>query len=152
MKKSVVCAFALTLVFAAACQKQKSGADAVAGGSAVEKPVLTVGIFAQEHEQKMYQEVINRFQEQNQVTVKFNVAGDQYWPQLEAALTANTAPDVFYLGVGDIKRRVWAGKVSPINELLNIADLEKIWPDALNLYRYDEASDTLGGGGDIRHT
>jgi multiple sugar transport system substrate-binding protein len=110
------------------------------------KPALTVGVFAQEHEQKMYQELIDRFQEENQVTVDFNVAGDQYWPQLEAALTANTAPDVFYLGVGDIKRRVWAGKAAAIDGLLDTAELEKIWPDALNLYRYDEGSDTLGRG------
>jgi multiple sugar transport system substrate-binding protein len=116
------------------------------GESASGRPVLTVGVFAQEHEQVMYREVLTRFEEQYNVTVNFQVAGDQYWPELEAALTANTVPDVFYMGTGDIKRRVWAGKVSPLNDLLDVKELDKIWPDALNLYRYDEASDTLGKG------
>ena len=67
------------------------------------KPVLNVSVFAQEHEQAMYREVIKRFEEKFNCTVNFQVAGDQYWPELEAALTANAAPDVFYLGLGDIK-------------------------------------------------
>jgi multiple sugar transport system substrate-binding protein len=139
MKKALFLIPALGLIIGA-CQKQESPAG---GGS---KPVLTVGVFAQEHEQAMYREVIKRFEEQNNVTVNLNVAGDQYWPQLEAALTTDTAPDVFYLGTGDIKRRVWAGKAAPLNELLDTGELNKIWPDALNLYRYDEAADALGNG------
>ena len=115
-------------------------------GSSGSKPVLTVSIFAQEHETAMYREVIGRFEQDNNVTVDFRVAGDQYWPELEASLTANVAPDVFYLGTSDIKRRVWAGKVEPLNNLLDTSSLSKIWADALNLYRYDSATDTLGVG------
>lgn len=113
---------------------------------ASEKPVLTVSVFAQEHEQAMYREVIAQFEKDNGCTVNFQVAGDQYWPELEAALTANTAPDVFYLGVGDIRRRVWADKVEPLDALLDVASLGKIWPEALNLYKYDSKTDTLGTG------
>ena len=51
----------------------------------------------------MYREVISQFEQKFNCTVNFQVAGDQYWPELEAALTANAAPDVFYLGLGDIK-------------------------------------------------
>jgi multiple sugar transport system substrate-binding protein len=110
------------------------------------KPVLTVSVFAQEHEQAMYKQVIAKFEEKFNCTVNLQVAGDQYWPELEAALTANTAPDVFYMGVGDIKKRVWADKVVAMDELLDVTSLNKIWPDALNLYKYDVASDTLGSG------
>ncbi len=115
-------------------------------GLATEKPVLTVSVFAQEHEQAMYREMITKFEQENNCTVNFQVAGDQYWPELEAALTADTAPDVFYLGTGDIRRRVWADKVEPLETLLDVASLDKIWPEALNLYKYDAATDVLGEG------
>lgn len=118
-----------------------------AGCSTQEKtPTLKVSVFAQEHEQEMYQEVIKQFEEEKKVKVDFQVAGDQYWPELEAALTANTEPDVFYLGVGDIKKRVWADKVTPLNELLEESSLSRIWPEALNLYRFDKEKDVLGEG------
>ncbi len=107
---------------------------------------LTVSVFAQEHEQAMYREVIQKFEKDRNVKVDFQVAGDQYWPELEAALTANTAPDVFYLGVGDIKKRVWADKVVPLNGLLDESSLTRIWPEALNLYRFDVEKNTLGEG------
>ena len=110
------------------------------------KPTLRVSVFAQEHEKAMYEEVIKQFEEEKQVDVDFQVAGDQYWPELEAALTANTAPDVFYLGVADVKKRVWADKVAPLNELLDENTLSNIWPEALNLYRFDEEKNILGEG------
>lgn len=116
---------------------------AAASGAGV---TLKVSVFAQEHEQAMYKEVIAKFEEANGVKVDFQVAGDQYWPELEAALTANTAPDVFYLGLGDIKKRVWADKIVSFDELLDVASLNKIWPEALNLYKYDVASNILGEG------
>lgn len=110
------------------------------------KPVLNVSVFAQEHEQAMYREVIKRFEEKFNCTVNFQVAGDQYWPELEAALTANAAPDVFYLGLGDIKRRVWADKIVAFDDLLDVSSLDRIWPEALNLYRYDVETNKLGEG------
>jgi multiple sugar transport system substrate-binding protein len=146
----IVIASVLAGLLLGSCSKQGTSGGASSGMSAqaaAAKPVtLTVSVFAQEHEQAMYRQILQRFEQQNNVKVNFQVVGDQYWPELEASLTANTAPDVFYLGVGDIKRRVWAGKVASLNALLDTTALGTIWPDALNLYRYDEASDTLGTG------
>jgi hypothetical protein len=51
-------------------------------GEGSAEPVLTAGVFAQEHEQKMYQEVIDRFQEQNQVTVNFGAWNDYLGPTI----------------------------------------------------------------------
>jgi multiple sugar transport system substrate-binding protein len=121
-----------------------AGTDAAP--AAGDKVTLNVSVFAQEHEQVMYKEVIKKFEAAKNVTVNFQVAGDQYWPELEAALTANTAPDVFYLGLGDIKKRVWADKIVPLDDLLDTSSLGKIWPDALNLYKYDVETNTLGEG------
>ena len=165
MKKSLalILALVLTVSLLAGCggTTAASGSAAPAdsssasadGGEATaapvvdgDKPVLNVSVFAQEHEQVMYKEVIKKFEEKNNVTVNFQVAGDQYWPELEAALTANTAPDVFYMGVGDIKKRVWADKVVPLDDLLDTSSLGKIWPDALNLYKYDVDNNVLGEG------
>lgn len=122
--------------------ENKSGNTSSTG----EKPVLNVSVFAQEHEQVMYKECIKKFEEKFNCTVNFQVAGDQYWPELEAALTANAAPDVFYLGLGDIKKRVWAEKIVAFDELLDVSSLNKIWPESLNLYKYDVASNKLGTG------
>jgi multiple sugar transport system substrate-binding protein len=120
-----------------------AGCSGAGGGG---KATITVSVFAQEHEQAMYREVIAKFEEENDCKVNFQVAGDQYWPELEASLTANTAPDVFYMGVGDIKKRVWTGKVEALDELLDTSTLGTIWPEALNLYRYDEGNNVLGEG------
>ncbi len=123
-----------------------SGSGSVSSSGGGKKPKLTVSVFAQEHEQEMYKTLISDFEEENDCVVDFQVAGDQYWPELEASLTANTAPDVFYLGVGDVKKRVWLDKVAPLDELLDTSTLGEIWPEALNLYRYDEENDVLGEG------
>lgn len=114
--------------------------------SASEKPTLTVAVFAQEHEQAMYREVLAAFEAENNCIVDFQVAGDQYWPELEATLTAGNPPDVFYLGTSDIKRRVWTGAVEPLDGLLDVASLDTIWPEALNLYKYDSETNVLGEG------
>ena len=33
-----------------------------------------------------------------------------------------------------------------MDDPLDVSQLDKIWPEALNLYRYDEETDTLGEG------
>lgn len=122
------------------------GAGSGAGAKKNDKPVLTVSVFAQEHEQTMYKEVIAKFEEENNCVVDLQVAGDQYWPELEAALTANTAPDVFYLGLADIKKRVWSNAITPLNDLVDVASLDKLWQESLNLFKYDPDTGTLGEG------
>lgn len=113
---------------------------------AEDKPTIIVNTFAQEHEKAMYQDVITKFEQENNCIVDFQVSGDQYWPELEASLTAGTAPDVFYLGLGDIRKRVWTEAVAPLDDLLDVSTLNTIWPEALNLYKYDAETDTLGEG------
>lgn len=150
MKKMATLLVGLTMLTLVGCSSgagsEGGSSDANGTTSTGKKPVLTVSVFAQEHEQAMYKEVLAKFEQENNCTVDFQVAGDQYWPELEASLTANTAPDVFYLGVGDLKKRVWADKVVPLDELLDTTSLDKIWPEALNLYRYNEETNVLGEG------
>ena len=100
---------------------------------AEDKPTIVVNTFAQEHEKAMYEEVIKQFEEENNCIVDFRVSGDQYWPELEASLTAGNAPDVFYLGVGDVRKRVWTGAVAALDDYLDVSTLGTIWPEALNL-------------------
>lgn len=129
MKKLITVVLVLVMLASVltACGNSEKPSDATSGTSG-DKPVLDVSVFAQEHEQAMYREVISQFEEKFNCTVNFQVAGDQYWPELEAALTANAAPDVFYLGLGDIKKRVWAEKIVALDDLLDVASLDKIWP------------------------
>ena len=88
----------------------------IAFAAAEDKPTIVVNTFAQEHETAMYEDVIRQFEEENNCIVDFRVSGDQYWPELEASLTAGNAPDVFYLGVGDVRKRVWTGAVAALDE------------------------------------
>ncbi len=110
------------------------------------KKTLSVSVFAQEHEQAIYKEVLKKFEEENNVKVDLKVSGDQYWPELESALTSNSAPDVFFLGVSDVRKRVWTDKVIPLDDLINTEDLSDVWPEALNLYKYDSETDVIGEG------
>lgn len=148
MKKLVALTLALTSTAAmlAGCAGTNSGTSSSAKSGDGKKPVLTVSVFAQEHEQAMYKEILSKFETDNNCTVDFQVAGDQYWPELEASLTANTAPDVFYLGLDSIKKRVWTDKIVPLDDLLDVSSLGKIWPEALNLFKYDVEKDVLGEG------
>ena len=91
MKKLASVLLALCLVF-----------GTCAFAAAEDKPTIVVNTFAQEHEKAMYEEVIKQFEEENNCIVDFRVSGDQYWPELEASLTAGNAPDVFYLGLADV--------------------------------------------------
>ena len=118
----------------------------IAFAAAEDKPTIVVNTFAQEHEKAMYEEVIKQFEEENNCIVDFRVSGDQYWPELEASLTAGNAPDVFYLGLADVRKRVWTEAVAPLDDLLDVSTLNTIWPEALNLYKYDAETNTMGEG------
>lgn len=145
MKRFIATSLCGLLLFTGLAACNTSDPDNTGGGN-TDTPTLRVSVFAQEHEQEMYRQIIEQFEEDNDVEVDFQVAGDQYWPELEAALSANTEPDVFYLGLGDIKRRVWADKITPLNDFIEEESLSRIWPEALNLYRYDTETDILGEG------
>ena len=145
MKRFIATSLCGLLLFTGLAACNTSDPDNTGGGN-TDTPTLRVSVFAQEHEQEMYRQIIEQFEEDNDVEVDFQVAGDQYWPELEAALSANTEPDVFYLGLGDIKRRVWADKITPLNDFIEEESLSRIWPEALNLYRYDTETNILGEG------
>lgn len=45
-----------------------------------------------------------------------------------------------------MERRVWADKIVAFDDLLDVSSLDRIWPEALNLYRYDVETNKLGVG------
>lgn len=110
-----------------------------------EKPTITLFIQAQELEKENYLEALKRFEEENNCIVDLQVGGDQYWPELEGALAAETEPDVFYLTIEGIQKRVWTDKIVPLNDYIDVENLG-IWQTVLDFYKYDLDTDTKGQG------
>lgn len=74
-------------------------AAAVMAGSVVAEEI-TVMNFAQPQEKEILDKVVKRFEETHPgTTVNFiTVAGNEYSAKIQAALSANKLPDVFYMG------------------------------------------------------
>jgi multiple sugar transport system substrate-binding protein len=112
-----------------------------------EKAKLTVLIYAQEHEKKAYQKLINKFLAANKDKVSkvdFQVTTqDAYTQKMTAAFTSRKAPDIFYVGPDAVKNYVDNKRIMPLDDMIaknkNI-NLDDIWPQIIKAYRYDGKS------------
>ena len=116
------------------------------------KKVITWMCYGQPQETEVYEQVIKKFEEKYpDVDVQLiSTTQDQYGQKIQAAMASNTMADVVYIGPGDVKAWVNAGKMLNLDEYLEqaetdgILDLEDIWDLGLNKYRYN--GDTIGEG------
>lgn len=69
-------------------QKKKSGKDTV-----------SIYVYGNDQEQEMYQELFEKFEEENNCTVdaQFSIK-DDYGTTITGMMTAKNLPDVFYMG------------------------------------------------------
>ncbi|MCH5291507.1 MAG: sugar ABC transporter substrate-binding protein [Treponema sp.] len=103
---------------------------------------ITLMNYAQPQEVAILKKVIDRFHERHPGTkVKFiSVTGDEYQAKIQAALAANSLPDVFYLGPESVRQYVDNGKVldlSPYVKNVEGIDFDDLYPSAVSSYRYD---------------
>ncbi|MCC5895711.1 MAG: sugar ABC transporter substrate-binding protein [Alkalibacterium sp.] len=99
-------------------------------------------------ERDAYDLAIAAFEDENP-NVSVNVIAtdpDQYATQLQASISGNDVPDVFYVGQGDVMAYVDNGILRDITEdVENIdIDLDNIWEYGIDSYRYD--GDKIGEG------
>lgn len=123
-------------------------AAAVMAGSVVAEEI-TVMNFAQPQEKEILDKVVKRFEETHPgTTVNFiAVAGNEYSAKIQAALSANKLPDVFYMGPEAVRQYVDNKKVldlAPYVKSAKGADFNDLYSKAVDAYRYD--GKTLGAG------
>jgi len=108
---------------------------------------LTVFIFAQEHEKTIYQSLIDKFTESTGAKVNFEVTtSDEYGAKLLAYKSAETMPDIFYVGPEAVASNVDDGYLLPLDQYVDAATVNDLWPAITNAYRYDG---TAAGNGSL---
>jgi multiple sugar transport system substrate-binding protein len=91
-------------------------------------------------EKAAYQAAIDKFTEDTGVEVKMTVTdADQYATKLQAAVSGNKVPDVFYIEQANLQSYVASGVLMDITQQVEDAgvDLDNIWPYGVNSYRFD---------------
>ena len=129
-----------------------SGTSSEGAKTADGKKEITWMCYGQPQETEVYEQVIKKFEEKYpDVKVKLiSTTQDQYGQKIQAAMASNTMADVVYMGPGDVKAWVNAGKMLNLDEYITkaeeegIVDLDNIWDLALKKYRYD--GDVIGQG------
>lgn len=98
-------------------------------------------------ERAAYNKAIEQFEKQTGAKVKVIVTdADQYRTKLQAAITGNQVPDVFYLEQGSVMAFAKNGVVRNMTPDIEKAklDITKIWKYGVDSYRYD--GDRVGQG------
>ena len=146
MKKSWI-AKLLAIVFALTCA---IGCFAGCGDSATTIKFYTWG---NETEQQVMRDLVARFNRENtdmKVNLTLITSGD-YETKLTNALRGRNVPDVFIAGDGEIKKWISMGAVEKLDEYLtadSVIDLEDMYTEGVNRYRFDSNS-PLAGRGDL---
>ena len=91
-------------------------------------------------ERKAYDEAIKAFEKETGAKVKVIATdADQYRTKLQAAITGNQTPDVFYLEQGAVMAFAKNGIVKDISGDIEKAgiDISKVWKYGVDSYRFD---------------
>ncbi|MCG7286824.1 sugar ABC transporter substrate-binding protein [Cellulomonas sp. ACRRI] len=91
-------------------------------------------------EKAAYQAAIDKFTEDTGVEVQMTVTdADQYATKLQAAVSGNKVPDVFYIEQANLQSYVASGVLLDITDQVEEAgvDLDNIWGYGVDSYRFD---------------
>lgn len=91
-------------------------------------------------EKAAYEAAIAKFTEETGVEVKMIVTdADQYSTKLQAAVSGNNVPDVFYVEQATLQSYVGSGVLMDITDQVaeQGVDLDNIWEYGVNSYRFD---------------
>lgn len=127
---------ALALAGALALTACSSGGGGEDGG----EDTLTFMFRGGADEKAAYQAAIDKFTEDTGVQVEMTVTdADQYATKLQAAVSGNKVPDVFYIEQANLQSYVASGVLMDITQQVEDAgvDLDNIWPYGVDSYRFD---------------
>jgi multiple sugar transport system substrate-binding protein len=133
-------AAALALVGALALTACGSGGGSDDGGGSGGGDSLTFMFRGGADEKAAYQAAIDKFTEDTGVEVQMTVTdADQYATKLQAAVSGNKVPDVFYIEQANLQSYVASGVLLDITDQVEEAgvDLDNIWEYGVDSYRFD---------------
>ncbi|OAS86846.1 MULTISPECIES: ABC transporter substrate-binding protein [Metabacillus] len=98
-----------------------TGSDSKDSGETVN---LTFSAWGNPAEIKVYQKAVDGFMKENpNIKVKLvPIPSDGYIQKLQTQLQGSQAPDVFYVGDGDISKIIETGKLAPLGEFMNSSE------------------------------
>jgi multiple sugar transport system substrate-binding protein len=133
-------AAALALAGALALTACGSGGGSDDGGGSGDGDTLTFMFRGGADEKAAYQAAIDKFTEDTGVEVQMTVTdADQYATKLQAAVSGNKVPDVFYIEQANLQSYVASGVLLDITDQVEEAgvDLDNIWEYGVDSYRFD---------------
>jgi len=102
---------------------------------------LHVFLYMQEHEKKIYEQLVKEFVEEHKSEVGevvFEITTqDEYNQKMIANMTANDMPDVFYVGPAAVRSYVDNGYIIPLDDYVDADTISKVWGTTQTIYRYD---------------
>lgn len=136
LKKIILSGVALGMVgfSLTGCSGKKESAQADG------KEEITFMFRGSEDEKKAYQSAIDKFEKAEDIHVKvISTDADQYSTKLQAAISGNKTPDVFYVEQGSVMAYVDNGVLLDLTKKLEKSDfnLDNIWKYGVDSYRYD---------------
>lgn len=153
MKTKKLVTLGLTATLAATTLLTGCGGNGSSNEESDGKAKLSVFIFANDHEQVVYKDMINKFKEDHADTISDVdiqiTTQDEYSKTLTGMMTAGELPDVFYVGPESVEQFVENGYIAnlqPILEEKGISTDGLVAQEALNSYRYDGEK---AGAGDL---
>ena len=138
---TVFCLVCLVLVVIA-CDDENSG------------KTISFYTWGNETEITIFRELVEQFNSTNSdgITVKMTpVPSGDYETKIDNVLKGRNVPDVIVAGDGEIKPWIEQGGIEPLDTYVqssSIIDLNKMWEDGVNRYRYD-VNARKGGQGEL---
>ena len=115
-----------------------SSSDSLTGNG---DKTLHVFLYMQEHEKKIYEDLVKQFVDEHKDEIKevvFEVTTqDEYNQKMIANMTANDMPDVFYVGPAAVRSYVDNGYVLPLDDYVDADTIGSVWGTTQEIYRYD---------------
>ncbi|WP_299089158.1 sugar ABC transporter substrate-binding protein [uncultured Metabacillus sp.] len=107
------------------CSDSSSSSSSYSGSNGSGETInLTFSAWGNPAEIKVYQKAVDGFMKENpNIKVKLvPIPSDGYIQKLQTQLQGSQAPDVFYVGDGDISKIIETGKLAPLSEFMNSSE------------------------------
>ena len=127
---------------------QGGGGDS-AGGTGKKVTINFMG-WGDTEEQENYQTLVNKFMEENEDIIVVYTCESSTTYMNTLTNKANNLPELFYMPDTDFYSWAANGMLLDITDYVTDEDLNKLWPEAVNEYYFDENELTLGKSADAR--
>ena len=139
---TILCVLCLTLVMISC------------GGTSSSGKTISFYTWGNETEIAIFRTLVDQFNNTNEdgITVKMTpVPSSDYETKIDNVLKGRNVPDVIVAGDGEIKPWIEQGGIEPLDsyvESSSIINLDEMWSDGVNRYRYDVTA-RKGGQGEL---